>query len=78
MGVDYASATYREDQFNAIARQSVLLPTGLNVPNTSLVLGETTCPYAPLMDFMHMGTLNLYSSIYMLPRFSSGTITLMP
>jgi Flp pilus assembly protein TadG len=58
--------------------QSVSLPSGLNVPNTSLVLGETSYPYAPLMDFMHMGTLNLYSSIYMLPRSSSGTITLMP
>jgi Flp pilus assembly protein TadG len=58
--------------------QSVSLPSGLNVPNTNLVLGETTYPYAPLMDFMHMGTISLYSSIYMLPRSTSGTIILTP
>jgi Flp pilus assembly protein TadG len=58
--------------------QPVTLPPGLDVPNTSVVLGETTYAYSPLMDFMHIGTLNLYSSVYMSPRSSSGTIVLTP
>jgi Flp pilus assembly protein TadG len=58
--------------------QAISLPSGLNVPNTSVVLGETTYAYTPLMDFLHMGTLNLYSSVYMSPRSSSGTINLTP
>jgi Flp pilus assembly protein TadG len=58
--------------------QTVTLPTGLDVPNTSVVLGETTYAYAPLMDFAHIGALNLYSSVYMSPRSSSGTILLTP
>jgi Flp pilus assembly protein TadG len=55
---------------------TVTLPASLDVPNTSLVLGETTYAYTPLIDFMKMGTLSLYSSVYMLPRSSSGTILL--
>jgi len=58
--------------------QTVNLPPGLDVPNTSLILGETTYAYNPLMDFMHIGTLDLYSSVYMSPRSSSGTIILTP
>jgi|SRR5215469_5674568 len=54
----------------------VNLPAGLSVPNTSLVLGETSYAYTPVIDFMHIGTLNLYSSVYMLPRSSSGTVLL--
>ena len=55
---------------------TVTLPASLDVPNTSLVFGETTYAYTPIMDFMKMGTVNLYSSVYMLPRSSSGTIML--
>jgi Flp pilus assembly protein TadG len=58
--------------------QAVALPAGLAVPNTSVVLGETSYAYAPLMDLLHMGTLNLYSSVFMLPRSSSGMINLTP
>jgi Flp pilus assembly protein TadG len=56
--------------------QAVTLPTSLDVPNTSLVWGETTYAYAPVIDFLHTGTINLYSSVFMLPRSSSGTINL--
>jgi Flp pilus assembly protein TadG len=55
---------------------TVTLPASLDVPNTSLVFGETTYAYTPIMDFMKMGAVNLYSSVYMLPRSSSGTIML--
>ncbi|MGD0190264.1 MAG: TadE/TadG family type IV pilus assembly protein [Rhizomicrobium sp.] len=60
------------------AGQAVTLPAGLNVPNSSVVMGETSYAYTPIMDFLHMGTLNLYSSVFMSPRSSSGTINLTP
>jgi len=56
--------------------QVVTLPAGLDVPNTTVIWGETTYAYTPTIDYMHLGTMNLYSSVYMLPRSSSGTITL--
>jgi len=58
--------------------QAVTLPAGLDVASTSLVLGETTYAYKPTIDFLHMGTYSLYSSVYMLPRSSSGTIVETP
>ena len=58
--------------------QSMSLPAGLNTPNTYVVMGETTYAYSPLMDFLHIGKLNLYSSVYMSPRSPSGTIDLTP
>jgi Flp pilus assembly protein TadG len=55
--------------------QIVAVPPALDVPNTSLIFGETSYAYHPLIDFMHLGSPNLYSSVYMLPR-SSTTVTL--
>lgn len=54
---------------------SVALPSSLMVANTSVVLGETTYPYNPTVDFLKLGTINLSSSIYMVPR-ASTTINL--
>lgn len=56
--------------------QAVTVPAALDVPNTELVFGETTYAYTPWLDFLHIGTQHLYSSIYMLPR-ASTTITLI-
>lgn len=56
--------------------QVVTLPAGLDTPNTSVVWGETTYSYTPTIDYLNLGTMSLYSSVYMLPRSSSGTITL--
>jgi Flp pilus assembly protein TadG len=56
--------------------QGVTLPSGLAVPNTSLVWGETTYAYTPQFDLLNLGTTNLYSSVYMTPRSTSGTINL--
>jgi Flp pilus assembly protein TadG len=56
--------------------QSVTVPTALDQPNTELVFGETTYSYTPWIDFLHIGTRSIYSSIYMLPR-ASTTITLI-
>lgn len=56
--------------------QVINLPAALDVPNTEVVLGETTYAYTPLFNYLNIGTLNLKSSVYMLPRSSSGVITL--
>lgn len=58
--------------------QVVVLPTALDVPNTSLVFGETSYKYKPAFDYMHLGPYNLYSSVFMFPRSSTGAIVLTP
>ena len=55
----------------------IAIPAALDTPNSTLIFGETTYPYTPAIDFMNLGTINLYSSVYMLPRASS-TIPLTP
>lgn len=55
--------------------QVVTVPSQLDIANTSLVLGETTYAYNAVIDFLNLGTFNLYSSIYMVPR-ASTTINL--
>jgi Flp pilus assembly protein TadG len=55
--------------------QTMTVPAALDVPNTSLIFGETTYSYTPAIDFMKFGTSTLYSSVYMLPR-SGTTVTL--
>ena len=47
---------------------TVTLPSALDVANTTVILGETTYSYTPVIDFMHLGTSSLDSSVYMLPR----------
>lgn len=54
---------------------TVSLPAALDVKNTTVVWGETSYSYKPVVDYMTLGTESLYSSIYMLPR-QPGTITL--
>ena len=54
---------------------TINLPTALDVPNTTVIMGETSYSYTPTVDLMHQGTTSLYSYIYMLPR-QPGTITL--
>jgi Flp pilus assembly protein TadG len=53
----------------------VTVPAALDVPNTTLVYGETRYNYTPVIDFMNLGTMTLYSSVYMLPR-QPGSIAL--
>jgi hypothetical protein len=55
--------------------QPVTVPAQLDIPNTALLLSETTYAYTPTIDFIHMGTQNLQSSIFMVPR-ASTTINL--
>jgi len=57
--------------------QSVTLPSALDVPNSTVVLGKVTYTYSPPYDFMKIGPFNLSSTVYMLPR-DSTTINLVP
>jgi Flp pilus assembly protein TadG len=54
---------------------AITLPTSLDVANTSVVLGETKYPYQAAVDFLNLGTINLSSTIYMVPR-AATTINL--
>ena len=78
-GAGHATVAWSE-ALNGAARptgQAVTIPAGLDVPNTTLIWGETIYNYQPFIDFLNTGAFKLYSSIYMLPRLSS-TITLAP
>jgi len=55
--------------------QVIKLPAALDIPNTSVVLGEVTYAYMPMIDYIHLGPFNLSSSVYMVPR-NSSTIAL--
>jgi hypothetical protein len=57
--------------------QVINLPAGLAIPNTSVILGEVTYAYTPVLDYLHLAPLNLSSALYMVPR-NSSTITLTP
>jgi Flp pilus assembly protein TadG len=50
---------------------TVTLPAALDTPGGFVVLGETTYAYTPMIDFIKMGTISLYSFDYMLPRAST-------
>jgi Flp pilus assembly protein TadG len=57
--------------------QAVALPSSLTIPNTSVILGEITYHYQPSLDYLKIGSLNISSSLYMVPR-NSSSIVLMP
>jgi Flp pilus assembly protein TadG len=50
--------------------QAVTLPTSLDIPNTSLIWGETAYSFTAAVDWMNFGTFSLYSSVFMSPRLS--------
>jgi Flp pilus assembly protein TadG len=57
------------------AGQAISVPALLDIPNTNVVLGEVTFPYTAAVDFLNLGTYNLFSSIFMVPR-AATTINL--
>jgi Flp pilus assembly protein TadG len=59
------------------AKGPITVPSTLDIPSTSLLFSEATYAYTPVVDFIHMGTKNLYASIYMVPR-ASTTINQVP
>jgi Flp pilus assembly protein TadG len=56
----------------------IAVPAQMKTPNTSLIFGETTYLYSPLFNYLNMGNINIYSSVYMVPRSATGTVTLVP
>jgi len=61
------------DTLNGTARavgQAVTIPSSLAVPNTYLILGETSYNYDPVFGYVITGTLTLTDKIYMQPRNS--------
>jgi Flp pilus assembly protein TadG len=58
-----------------VVGSKVTVPSSMNNPNTNIVLGETKYAFNAPVDFLKLGTLNLSSSLYMVPR-ASTTINL--
>ena len=62
------------DTLNGTARpagQIVAIPAALAVPNTYLILGETTYNYSPVFGYVLTGVLTLTDKMYMQPRVSA-------
>lgn len=54
---------------------AITVPASLDIANTNIVLGETTYAFTAPVDFLKLGTINLSSALYMVPR-ASTTINL--
>jgi Flp pilus assembly protein TadG len=52
--------------------QVITLPTALDKPNTQVIMGETSLAYRSQIQFLPIGTWNLYAKTYMFPRASSA------
>ena len=63
------------DTLNGTARtvgSVVTIPANLAVPNTYLLLGETSYSYKPSYGYVVTGTMTLSDQIYMQPRQSNS------
>lgn len=63
------------DTKNGTARAQgsvVTLPAALNIPNTSLIWGEVSYDYKPVIGYVITGTMKLTDQIYMRPRLSDS------
>jgi Flp pilus assembly protein TadG len=64
---------------NATARsagQAMTVPAALDLPNTSLIFSETSYAYTAPVDFLKIGVIHIYDSVYMSPR-ASTTVNLI-
>jgi Flp pilus assembly protein TadG len=50
------------------------IPTALIVPNTSLIWGEVSYEYKPVVGYVLTGTLTLKDQIFMRPRLSESVV----
>lgn len=63
---------------NGTARSAgsvVSIPAALSTPNTTLILGEASYTYMPILDFIHIGSLTLSATNYVAPR-TTNTVNL--
>jgi Flp pilus assembly protein TadG len=58
-----------------VVGSAITVPTSLDIKNTNIVLGETAYAFTAPVDFLKLGTINLSSALYMVPR-ASTTINL--
>ena len=54
------------------AGSAITIPSSLATPNSSIVLGETTYRYTPFADLIHLGTITLRGTTYMVPRAATA------
>jgi Flp pilus assembly protein TadG len=50
----------------------VTLPTGLNIPNTRLIMAETSYDYTPPIGYTLTGTIALKDQMYLRPRLTAS------
>jgi hypothetical protein len=48
------------------------VPAALNIAKSSLIWGEVTYEYKPVVGYVVNGTMNLTDQIYMRPRLSDS------
>lgn len=61
--------TESQNMTGLTAGASITLPTGLNVPSTSLIIAKSNYAYTPAVGYVITGTINIGNSpIYMRPR----------
>jgi len=65
--VDWSASLYGTQRTGTVTNA---IPTALRVANTSVIWGEATYAYKPLVGRVVTGTLNLYEQIFMRPRLS--------
>jgi len=49
-----------------------MIPAALRVPNTSVIWGECTYQYKPVIGYVITGTLSMYNQMFMVPRLSTS------
>jgi Flp pilus assembly protein TadG len=65
------------DTYQGTARakgSTITVPAALNIPSSSLILGEVQYDYKPTMGYVVTGTLALKDQIYMRPRLSESVV----
>jgi len=66
--VDWSAATSNGSPRTAGSSVTNLIPSALRVAGTSVIWGEATYAYKPVIGWVVTGTLNMYNQIFMRPR----------
>ena len=66
--VDWSKATSNGSPRTAGSSVTNLIPSALRVAGTSVIWGEATYAYKPVIGWVVTGTLNMYNQIFMRPR----------
>lgn len=66
--VDWSASLHGTQRTGTVTN---VIPAALRVANTSVIWGEATYAYKPVIGWMVTGTINMYNQIFMRPRLSS-------